>query len=43
LSPDSWENRIQRGRLSMELIRPIHPIHGDVAFFAGWKVVTIIL
>jgi ABC-2 type transport system permease protein len=43
LSPDSWENRIQRGCLSMELIRPIHPIHGDVAFFAGWKVVTIIL
>ena len=27
----------------MELMRPIHPIHGDVAFFAGWKFVVILL
>ena len=26
-----------------ELLRPIHPIHGDVAYFAGWKVVVIVL
>lgn len=43
LSPHSWEGRIQRGRLSIELIRPIHPIHSDVAYFAGWKVVVIVL
>jgi ABC-2 type transport system permease protein len=42
-TPYGWEGRIQRGRLSMELLRPIHPLHGDVAFFAGWKVVVIIL
>ena len=27
----------------MELMRPIHPIHADVAFFAGWKFVVILL
>jgi ABC-2 type transport system permease protein len=43
LSPYSWEHRIQHGRLSIELIRPIHPVHTDVAYFAGWKVVVIIL
>src|SRR5512139_1402832 len=42
-TPYGWEWRIQRGMLSMELLRPIHPIHNDVAYFAGWKVVVIIL
>jgi len=42
-TPYGWEGRIQRGRLSMELLRPIHPLHNDVAFFAGWKFVVIIL
>ncbi len=42
-TPYGWEGRIQRGQLSMELMRPIHPIHGDVAFFAGWKFVVIVL
>jgi ABC-2 type transport system permease protein len=42
-TPYGWEWRIQQGRLSMELLRPIHPLHGDVAFFAGWKIVVIIL
>lgn len=42
-TPYGWEWRIQRGQLSGELLRPIHPIHGDVAYFAGWKVVGIIL
>ncbi|HWQ47074.1 MAG TPA: ABC-2 family transporter protein [Longilinea sp.] len=42
-TPYGWEGRIQRGRLSMELMRPIHPIHGDVAFFGGWKFVVILL
>lgn len=42
-TPYGWEGRIQRGRLSGELLRPIHPIHGDVAYFAGWKVVVIVL
>ncbi len=42
-TPYGWEWRIQRGQLSGELLRPIHPLHGDVAYFAGWKVVVIIL
>jgi ABC-2 type transport system permease protein len=42
-TPYGWEGRIQRGFLSMELLRPIHPLHNDVAYFAGWKVVVIIL
>jgi len=42
-TPYGWEWRIQRGQLSGELLRPIHPLHGDVAYFAGWKVVEIIL
>jgi ABC-2 type transport system permease protein len=42
-TPYGWEERIQRGRLSGELLRPIHPLHSDVAYFAGWKVVVIFL
>jgi len=42
-TPYGWEWRIREGQLSMELMRPIHPIHGDVAFFAGWKFVVILL
>ena len=42
-TPYGWEGRIQRGQLSGELLRPLHPLHADVAFFAGWKVVVIVL
>jgi ABC-2 type transport system permease protein len=42
-TPYGWENCIRSGWLSMELMRPIHPIHNDIAFFAGMKVVVIIL
>ena len=42
-TPYGWEWRIQRGQLSGELLRPIHPLHHDVAYFAGWKVVVIVL
>ncbi len=43
LTPYDWENRIRTGRLSFELIRPIHPLNSDIAYFAGMKVVVIIL
>jgi ABC-2 type transport system permease protein len=43
LTPYDWENRIQRGRLASELLRPLHPVHNDVAYFAGWKFVQILL
>lgn len=42
-TPYGWEWRIREGNLSMELMRPIHPIHADISFFAGWKVVVIVL
>ncbi len=43
LTPWAWEERIKQGELSAMLLRPIHPIHFDLAFLAGWKVVVIIL
>ncbi len=42
-TPYGWEGRIQRGQLSGELLRPIHPLHKDVSEFAGWKFVVIVL
>src|SRR5829696_430665 len=42
-TPYGWEWRIREGELSAALLRPLHPIHEDIAGFAGWKVVTIIL
>lgn len=42
-TPYGWEWRIRQGRLSMELVRPIHPIFSDVAFFSGMKIVVIVL
>jgi ABC-2 type transport system permease protein len=37
-APHSWEWRIREGQLSGQLLRPLHPIHYDVAEFAGGKV-----
>lgn len=42
-TPFGWEQRIKDGELSGLLLQPIHPIHRDLAFFAGWKVIVIIL
>jgi ABC-2 type transport system permease protein len=42
-TPYGWEERIQRGQLSSELVAPIHPLHRDISYFAGWKVVVIVL
>jgi ABC-2 type transport system permease protein len=42
-TPYGWEERIRQGRLSAMLLWPIHPIHFDLAYFAGWKVVAIVL
>jgi len=43
VSVGAWENRIRTGELSGELLRPLHPIHWDIGYFAGWKVVVIVL
>ena len=40
-TPYGWEWRIREGELSAALLRPLHPLHDDIAGFAGWKVVTI--
>lgn len=42
-TPYGWEWRIREGTLSGMLLRPVHPIHYDIAYFAGWKVVVIVL
>lgn len=42
-TPFGWEQRIREGQLSAQLVRPIHPIHYDIGYFAGWKVVVIVL
>ena len=42
-TPFGWEERIREGQLSGLLLRPIHPLHWDLGYFAGWKVVVIVL
>lgn len=41
-TPYGFEWRIQRGEMSAMLLRPVHPIHYDIAYFSGWKVVSFI-
>jgi ABC-2 type transport system permease protein len=43
LTPWAWEERIKQGQLSTSLLKPMHPLHYDIAFMAGWKIVVIIL
>jgi len=38
-----WDERIRQGELSAMLLQPLFPIHRDIAFLGGWKVVTIIM
>ncbi|HUF02330.1 MAG TPA: ABC-2 family transporter protein [Gaiellaceae bacterium] len=38
-----WEYRIREGRLSGDLLKPLHPLHHDIAHFAGAKVIWILL
>ena len=43
LTPWAWEQRIREGELSGLLLRPLHPIHYDLASLAGWKVVVLVI
>lgn len=43
LTPYAWEFMIQQGHLSMDLLRPMHPFHIQLAYFSGWKVVVIVM
>jgi ABC-2 type transport system permease protein len=42
-TPYGWEQRIREGQLSGQLLRPMHPIHYDLADFAGQKIPWIIM
>jgi ABC-2 type transport system permease protein len=42
-TPYGWEYRIRDGQLSGQLLKPVHPIHYDLGWFAGSKVVSIVL
>jgi ABC-2 type transport system permease protein len=42
-TPYGWERRIREGELTGMLLRPIHPVTWDLGYFAGWKVVVIVL
>jgi ABC-2 type transport system permease protein len=41
-TPYGWESRIREGQLSAQLLRPLHPIHYDLADFAGGKIPWLI-
>ncbi len=41
-TPYGWEHRIREGQFSGLLMRPLHPIHYDIAQFAGSKVVWVV-
>lgn len=42
-TPYGWEWRIRNGQLSADLLRPLHPLHFDLAYFGGWKFVVILM
>lgn len=42
-TPYGWEERIRSGQLSAMLLMPLHPLHRDIAYFAGMKFVVIVL
>jgi ABC-2 type transport system permease protein len=42
-TPFGWEWRIRQGELSAALLRPLHPLHDDLAGFGGMKPVVILL
>lgn len=42
-TPYGWEWRIREGQLSGWLLKPIHPIHYDIAWFAAQKVPWLVM
>jgi ABC-2 type transport system permease protein len=38
-----FEFRIRQGQFSPKLLRPIHPIHSDIADNLGYKVITVVV
>ena len=42
-TPYGWEYRIREGQMSAMLLRPLHPIHYDLGFFAGQKILWVLM
>ena len=42
-SPQNWEDHVREGRMSAMLLRPIHPVHQDVALWLGFAVARALL
>jgi ABC-2 type transport system permease protein len=42
-TPFGWEERIREGQFSSQLLRPLHPVHYDMAWFAGHKVPWLVM
>lgn len=40
-TPYGFERRIQRGDFNAQLLRPAHPIHYDLSFFAGYNLTAL--
>ena len=41
-TPYGFERRIQRGDFNAQLLRPAHPIHYDLSFFAGYNLTALL-
>jgi ABC-2 type transport system permease protein len=42
-TPFGWEWRIREGEFSSQLLRPLHPVHYDLAWFAGHKIPWLVM
>ena len=42
-TPFGWEERIREGQFSSQLLRPLHPVHYDMAWFAGHKIPWLVM
>jgi viologen exporter family transport system permease protein len=42
-TPFGWEWRIREGEFSAQLLRPLHPVHYDLAWFAGHKIPWLVM
>jgi ABC-2 type transport system permease protein len=42
-TPYGWEERIREGQLSAQLLRPLHPVHYDLGWFAGHKLPWLVM
>lgn len=41
-TPQGFEWRVQHGYFSYQLVRPLHPIHYDLSFYAGYNITALL-